>query len=401
MNYIFEYIPFLILSALVFLIGVKAIKILPIINKLNMPTAVVAALIFLPALRLSESYFSRPIAIPSDLRDLLLIIFFTSMGLAIHFKQAIKGGRPLVIICLLSILLVILQNIVGVGVALIFDQHPSYGLLAGSISYVGGFGSSLAWGTYYAEQGLPLALEVGFSSSTLGLIAGGLFAGPTVAWLINKHNLKATALTEDSPGFESEIQVEQIGGHYFTGYIKCILALIASIYLGIMLKNNLSNLGLNLPSFLCCMLIAITLANLFNLFRFRISEKVIDNLSELSFNSFIILSLLGTNFSKMYEHILPLSIILLLQVVLAAFFASQIIFRFMGKDYEAAVLGGGVIGFGLSSLAVAVATVRTIIKNHGPAPRAFLLTSLVGAALIDLPNNLLIAVLTRFEFFQP
>src|SRR5690606_10025377 len=109
---------------------------------------------------------------------------------------------------------------------------------------------------------------------------------------------------------------------------------------------------------------------------------------------------LGLKISTLEVFIVPILLIFILQVFCTVLFSTEIIFRALGKNYESAVMAGGVIGYGLSSLAVAAATVKTITLNHGPAPKALFLVSLAGTALVDLPNSLLIGILLQIPFFE-
>lgn len=71
----------------------------------------------------------------------------------------------------------------------------------------------------------------------------------------------------------------------------------------------------------------------------------------------------------------------------------------MGRDYEAAVIAGATVGYGVSSFAVAMATIKVTVKQHGPAPKAALLLPLAGAAVVDLSNNLIISGLFQIGWF--
>lgn len=393
------------LCILVFLIGAQLLKLFPSLKKLNLPAAVLGGVLFLILFRLIEYIWKIQIVLPMELRDLLLVVFFCSMGLAVRLTDAFRGGKALGILVALSMLLVILQNILGTGIALAFDFHPAYGLLSGSISYVGGFGSSLAWGTYYADQGLPLAREVGFASSAFGLLTGGLLAGPAVAWILRRDKLsgpKSASFAEQESILQNipEIREEAFTFRKVPHLLFVLFALCICIFLGDGAQGYLLSLGIHLPRFLVAMLVAIIAVNVFYLCKGKIDETEIERVSVGSFNAFIILSLIGMKFAGLSEFVLPMLLCCALQIALTILFSTEIIHRLMGKNYDSAVIAGGVIGFGLSSLAVAVATVKTITGNHGPSPKALLLTALVGAALIDLPNNLLIGLLTRLPFYQ-
>jgi ESS family glutamate:Na+ symporter len=56
------------------------------------------------------------------------------------------------------------------------------------------------------------------------------------------------------------------------------------------------------------------------------------------------------------------------------------------------------IGFGLGATSNAVATMRVLAQRFGPAPRAFLIVTVVGAFLIDFTNAILIT--TALNFFR-
>jgi ESS family glutamate:Na+ symporter len=86
----------------------------------------------------------------------------------------------------------------------------------------------------------------------------------------------------------------------------------------------------------------------------------------------------------------PLMLILALQVIVMVLYAVYVTFRLMGRDYDAAVLAAGHVGFGLSSTAAALAVMKTVTQRRAPAPMAFVIVPLVGAFLIDIANALVI-----------
>jgi ESS family glutamate:Na+ symporter len=86
---------------------------------------------------------------------------------------------------------------------------------------------------------------------------------------------------------------------------------------------------------------------------------------------------------------LPLLVSLAAQLVLIVI-SVPLVFRLMGRDYEASVMGGGFVGFMLGTTANAMAVMRTLVERYGTAPRAFLVAPLVGAFFIDFTNALLV-----------
>ncbi|HQQ57902.1 MAG TPA: sodium/glutamate symporter, partial [Thermomonas sp.] len=96
--------------------------------------------------------------------------------------------------------------------------------------------------------------------------------------------------------------------------------------------------------------------------------------------------------------IVPLMLNVVIQVVATVAIAYFVLFRLLGSDYDAAVMGGGFIGFMLGTTANAMAVMRTLVERYGVAPRAFLVAPLVGAFFIDFTNALII---TGFINFWP
>ena len=64
----------------------------------------------------------------------------------------------------------------------------------------------------------------------------------------------------------------------------------------------------------------------------------------------------------------------------------------MGRDYEAAVMSSGFVGFMLGTTANAMANMEAIVQRYRPAPRAFLVVPMVGAFFIDFTNAIIITV---------
>ncbi len=123
------------------------------------------------------------------IRDTLLLYFFAGIGLSASFKTLISGGKPLLVLTLLAVIYIVLQNIIGVSIASLLGLEPLLGLMAGSISLIGGVGTTMAWSPTFASMGLEGAAEVGLAANTLGLISACLVGGPIANYLIKRHKL--------------------------------------------------------------------------------------------------------------------------------------------------------------------------------------------------------------------
>jgi glutamate:Na+ symporter, ESS family len=78
-----------------------------------------------------------------------------------------------------------------------------------------------------------------------------------------------------------------------------------------------------------------------------------------------------------------------------------VLFRALGKDYDAAVAVGGFLGFSVSSMPVAMATMEQVTKRFGPAPKAILLITLAGSFFVDLANAFLVKGFVALLPFLP
>ena len=89
--------------------------------------------------------------------------------------------------------------------------------------------------------------------------------------------------------------------------------------------------------------------------------------------------------------------LLSVQILLALFFAAFIVFRAMGRDYEASVICSGFSGIALGSTATAVANMTAVAQQHGAAHRAFVIVPLVSGFFVDLANALIIGAMLALQ----
>ena len=180
----------LILALVTLFIGKGVRAGVPWLKRISLPDAVVGGLLVALLVLILHIALAVDLRFDKAMRDLLLLIFFATIGLSAKLRMLATGGRPLLILCLAILLLIFLQNLVGAAVALAFGAHPFYGLLAGGLSFVGGPGTALAWAREAEAAGLEAAPAVGIGAATLATIAGALFAGPISGFLISRHGLR-------------------------------------------------------------------------------------------------------------------------------------------------------------------------------------------------------------------
>jgi ESS family glutamate:Na+ symporter len=229
-----------------------------------------------------------------------------------------------------------------------------------------------------------------------------LVSGPITGWLIHRHELRHDATPTQIPFVDPQEQAPPSTAED-SGSLENILSTILVIAITVLLGDRINawakNAGLLLPGFLSAMLAGVFLTNLADWSRLRLQFGPIQKGGEVALNLFLVLSLMGTKLIAVAVILGPLVVNVLLQIVVIAAIAYFVLFRLLGRDYEAAVTVGGFLGFGISSMPVAMATMDEVARRYGPAPKAFLLITLVGSFFVDLVNALVAKVFVALPMF--
>ncbi len=182
--------------------------------------------------------------------------------------------------------------------------------------------------------------------------------------------------------------------------MSVFLTLHIAIILGYFLDQLLADLGLKLPLFVSCLLVAILLSNtvptLLPRVRWPSRTKALALVSDFSLGIFIAMSLMGMQLWSVAELAGPLFLLLGVQVLAAVLFIVFVFFPLMGRNYMGVVLSSGFAGFSLGATPTAIANMTAVTKSHGPAPQAFIILPLVGAFFVDLTNAFVIQFFLNF-----
>ncbi len=380
-------------SVLVLAVGRALTNKFPILSRNNIPLAVTGGLLCSVLVALLYATLDVQVEFDMQLRDLLLLTFFSTIGLSAKFSALLAGGRTLVILLAFAIVLLVLQNTAGVLVALALGVKPGYGLFGGSISFAGGHGTAIAWGSVAESVGLEGAANLGIACATFGLVAGGLLGGPVGGYLVKKYGLRAAAdhtlayeVAEEGVDHaqrdEPELPLE--------GAFSTLLLLGLCVGVGHNVNDWLSGVGLSLPPFLTAMFVGIVLTNLTDLLRIEFHPDSINRAGELSLHLFLAMSLMSVQLWQIASAIGPLLLVLILQMLLITCIAVFLVFRFIGRDYDASVIASGFLGLGLGATPVAMANMQALTSHFGPSPKAFIVVPLVGAFFMDISNAVVI-----------
>jgi ESS family glutamate:Na+ symporter len=322
-----------------------------------------------------------------SVRDALLLVFFSTIGLNAKFRMLAAGGRSLAILVVAAALFLVVQNTTGVLLAVAFDAHPGYGLFAGSVSLAGGHGTAIAWGAEAEAAGLEGAATVGIAFATFGLVAGGLIGGPIAGRLIEARGLRSTEAQDADPGQrEAPDEAGQERPAQLEDRLGALLAIALSVGLGDLVNQMFTARGVLVPGFLTALLVGVILTNAADALRLRLHRGVIDNAGELSLAVFLSMSLMSMQLWTLAQMLGVITIVMAIQVVVITLFVMWIVFRVLGATYDAAVITAGFAGMGLGATPVAIANMNAVTSRYGPSTKAFLVVPLVGAFFIDILN---------------
>jgi ESS family glutamate:Na+ symporter len=340
-------------------------------------------------LALADAFFKLRISFDMSLRDNLLLMFFTTVGLAADASMLLNGGPKLLIFLAISAVFIAVQNLVGIAAAMAMDLHPLVGLLAGSITLTGGHGTGAAYGGRFGEtMNLVGSMELTMACATTGLVLGSLLGGPIAEYLISKYDLKPSrshAADAEAAAAEADDPITA------QSVLNVLFAILACLAFGKLIATLVSGTGFILPDFLFCLLLGVFIRNTARwIAPFRLSAATVDLVGGVALSMFLVMALMGMRLIDLVSLAGPLLVILALQVTAMAAYAIFVTFRVMGRDYDAAVLAAGHVGFALSSTAAALAIMKAVTQQRGPAPIAFVIVPMVGAFFIDIANALMI-----------
>jgi ESS family glutamate:Na+ symporter len=237
----------IILAILVLFLGKYLIGKIAFLRNYNIPEPVVGGLIASVVFGLLYELFDLQFEFALDVRDELLIGFFTTIGLSSRFETLLKGGAHLVILLVLAAFYLGIQNGTGVAVATLAGFNQLVGVIGGSVSLSGGHGTAIAWTPIFRDDyGIALAGEVGIACATFGLILGGLLGGPLARFLVQRHKLEADSDAVQTIGIEHGHKMIPID---YERMLRTIFVLFVTIGIGIHIDLGLRELGVQLPTF--------------------------------------------------------------------------------------------------------------------------------------------------------
>ena len=390
----------LIISIFVLFLGNLLTRKIGFLQKYSIPQAVTGGLIVSLAVLAIALLDGAKIIFDLSLRDLLLLAFFSTIGLSAKFARLKAGGKSLLILLVCAMVFLVVQNVTGVLMAKLLGVHPGIGLFAGSISFAGGHGTAIAWGNEAKAAGFDQAAVIGIAFATFGLVAGGIIGGPVAERLIKKNNLAPDSDSDKGMMTKKDAPETTLEPVTMKRIMTTIFIIAICISVGDVVNRLFFGAGVKLPGFLTSMIVGIAITNIADVFKKEIRQPDFDKVGEVALQLFLAMSLMSMDLNALNGAMGAVMLVLFVQVLVVTLFAVLLVFRVMGKTYDAAVICAGFTGLGLGATPVAIANMNAITSKYGPSFKAFLVVPLVGAFFIDLVNAMVIKFFIGLPIMQ-
>ncbi|MDE2406935.1 MAG: sodium/glutamate symporter [Xanthomonadaceae bacterium] len=388
----------LALAGLALFLGYGLCRVIPPLGRYNLPPPVIGGLVFALAAWAARTQDVVLFQLDTRLQPALMVAFFTSIGFNASARLLRISGRQVAVFLLLASGFAVLQNLLGMAVAKGFGLHPLFGVLTGSTTLTGGPATGLAFAPLFERAGVVGAESIAVASAMAGIVCGGLLGGPVATWFIHRYRLHSIQPQDHRAPEDAVAVAVTTEAQREHAALKSVVILLLAMWLGAWVSERISATGITLPAYVGAMLVGAALRNLEDRSGWLgLSVPTLELIGNVCLSLFLAVALMNLKLWELAGMAAPLLLNLALQSVLVALFC-VLVFKVMGRDYDAAVMSGGFIGFMLGTTANAMAVMRTLVERYGIAPRAFLVAPLVGAFFIDFSNALII---TGFINFWP
>lgn len=378
------------LAAVLYFAGVWITNRIKVLRQYCIPAPLVGGLIFASINTVLYATGNLYFSFDSNIQTLLMVIFFTCVGFTARIELLKQGGKAVMIALILASILTVVQNILGAGVMFAFGEDPRLGLAVGSISLVGGPGTAASFGPVLEAAGAVGGSSVGIASATFGLVMGSVLGGPIANYIIKRDGVKcsskAVTRLEDS-------EVELVGSMGKRWFITaCIIAFCMGC--SYILAHAFTALtGVTLPWFVAAMVVSALFRNCTSLTEGEFPDLEADKLGNVCLCGFLSMTMMSLKIWELAELAAPVLAALALQSILLVVFSLWLVYRKLGRDYDAAVMTAGFIGFSMGATSNAMANMQAVTNKYGDSPASFLVIPVVGGMFIDFVNVVVISAM--------
>lgn len=374
-------------AAVLYWLGDTIIRRVSIFTRYCIPAPLVGGLIF-AAVNTALYAMGLPyITFDATLQTVFMTMFFTSVGFTVSIPLLVKGGKAVALLLALGCVMTVAQNLLGAGILLGMGEDPRLGLAVGSISLVGGPGTAAAMGPDLEAAGCAGGTVVGLAAATFGLVMGSVMGGPTARRLIVKHDLTS----QNMESVETEENAQLVNSRRF---IKGFMLILFCVGVGNAVSAALQAITrVSWPGYIGAMLVAVAVRNVMGYRGQEYPEEEVETIGNMCLSIFLSMAMMTLKLWELVDLALPMIVVLSAQVLLMFIFSYFVVFRVMGRDYDAAMMTAGFIGFGMGATSNAMANMQAVSRQYGPSPTAYFVVPMVGGMFIDFVNVVVVAVM--------
>jgi len=374
------------IGVLALLLGIFLTRKIHFLKRFCIPAPVSGGLLVSLLTLLLYAVFGFSCSFDGTVKDLCMMLFFTSVGFQSDMSVLRKGGRPLVVMIGLVAVLITAQNLISVGIARGLGMDPLFGMAVGSIPMCGGHGTSGGFSPLLEQLGLQGASSITMAAATFGLVAGSLLGGPLGEALIRRHHLSGESAQNET--IADSVEITETTSK--VKYLRAACALLIAMALGTELSKLLALTGITFPTYFGSLLMACLLRNLLGLspkWTRELSVKEIISIGDVCLQLFLGMAMASLRLWELASLALPLTLILISQVAFMALYGAFVAFPLLGKQYDSAVLVSGLCGFGLGATPNAMANMSAVCLKYRYAVKPFIIVPIIGAMFVDLINT--------------
>ena len=405
------------IGALALMVGMVLTRRVAFLQRFCIPSPVSGGILFSLLGLALYGWFDIKLSFDETLKDVFMLAFFTSVGYQSDLKVLKQGGKALVIMLILLVLIITLQNLMPLGITKLMGVDSLIGIAAGSVSMTGGHGTAGGFANVLEGMGLEGAATVGMAAATFGLIAGSMVGGPLAEFIIRKKLTQEQMQAPDEEidpamaGIESDEaspagRAKRISSNEqeFQQYAKACYWILLAMGGGTLLSWALAKTGVTFPTYFGALILAAVMRNTIGFIPYKENgkwvkgEKQFDmdriiSVGNICLSLFLGMAMISLKLWELQSLALPLIVILAAQVIMMVLFVFFVAFPLLGRDYDAAVLCAGICGFGLGATPNAMANMSAVCYKYRYTVKPFLIVPIIGAMFADLINT---AIITLF-----
>ena len=402
------------IGSLALLVGMTLTRKVSFLQKFCIPSPVSGGIIFSLLTLALYTWFHIEVSFDKTLMDVFMLAFFTCVGFQSDLKVLKQGGKLLVIMISLLIVMIAIQNLMPMGITRLMDVDPLVGMATGSISMTGGHGTAGGFASVLEGMGLNGAGTIGMAAATFGLIAGSMLGGPLAERIIRtkltdeQMQPKEEYIDPAMAGIESDeaspsgrAKRVSTNEQEFQQYAKAAYCILLTMGGGTLLSWLLAKTGITFPTYFGALILAAIARNIMGFICYKenghkvSADKHLDmerivSVGNICLSLFLGMAMISLKLWELQTLALPLIIILISQVLMMALFAYFVAFPLLGHDYDAAVLCSGICGFGLGATPNAMANMSAVCYKYRYTVKPFLIVPIIGAMFADLINTAMI-----------